>query len=188
MPHRRLEDAIEALAQLKHKGVKVRLLLAGSGDAHPDYFRFLKDQVQKLGLQEEVTFAGKVEDGEIRDYYCACNAFVFPNEFQTWGLAVLEAMACGCPVLVSEGAAVHEILTDNETAVLFPARQPEALAAKIEMLVIHPELKRGIAEAGMRLVRTNYNWERFAEQMEQVFRSAESAAAMQETYVPATDR
>src|SRR6266481_6474610 len=49
MPHRRLEDAIEALAHLKHKGVRVRLLLAGSGDAYPDYFRWLKDQVQKLG-------------------------------------------------------------------------------------------------------------------------------------------
>ena len=188
MPHRRLQDAIDAVAHLKQRGIRTKLLLAGSGDAHPSYFQSLKERVQASGLQEDVTFAGKVDDEEIRDYYCACDAFVFPNELQTWGLAVLEAMACGCPVLVSEGAAVHEILTDNETAVLFPARQPDALAVKIEMLLSYPELRRGIAEAGMQLVRTKYNWERFAEQIVQAFRSTESDTALKETYVPATDR
>ena len=168
MPHRRLQDAIEAVSRLKSRGFPVRLLLAGSGLTFPEYFNSLKDQVTQLGLAHEVTFAGKVADEEIQDFYCACDAFLFPNENQTWGLAVLEAMACGCPVLVSQGAAVHEVLTDGEDAFLFPARNPEALAARIQSVATQPELRAKVAQHGMELVRTKYNWEQFARQIEQV--------------------
>ncbi len=169
MPHRRLQDAIHAINHLKSRGNTVRLLVAGSGQTFPEYFESLQNLTKELNVEKEVTFAGKVPDDEMRDFYCACDAFLFPNENQTWGLAVLEAMACGCPVLVSRGAAVHEVLTDGQDALLFPARDPEALAAKIQMLVAHPEQRTRIAEAGMQLVRTRFNWERFAEQMVAIF-------------------
>ena len=165
MPHRRLQDAIEAVSHLASRGVKVRLLLAGSGRSFPAYFDSLKELAVRLNVQEQVTFAGKVEDDEVRDFYCACDAFLFPNENQTWGLAVLEAMACGCPVLVSQGAAVHEVLTDGENALLFPPRNPEALAQKIEWLIGRPDDRGRIAQAGLHLVRTKYNWEEFARQV-----------------------
>jgi glycosyltransferase involved in cell wall biosynthesis len=145
--------------------VKVRLLLAGSGRSFPAYFDSLKELAGKLNIEQQVTFAGKVEDDEVRDFYCACDAFLFPNENQTWGLAVLEAMACGCPVLVSQGAAVHEVLADGENALLFPPRNPEALAQKIEWLIGRPDDRNRIAQAGLQLVRTKYNWEEFARQV-----------------------
>lgn len=165
MPHRRLEDAIEAVSILRTRGVRVRLLLAGSDRSFPEYFNSLKALANNLGSQQTVTFTGKVEESEIRDFYCACDAFLFPNENQTWGLTVLEAMACGCPVLVSRGAAVHEVLTDNINAVLFSPRDPEALADRIETLLGQPHLRRQIAESGMQLARTVYNWEQFAMQV-----------------------
>jgi len=162
MPHRRLQDAIEALSQPALRGTKVKLLLAGSEHAFPEYFNSLKELTVKLGVSEQVVFAGKVEDTEMRDFYCACDAFIFPNENQTWGLAVLEAMACGRPVLVSTGAAVHEVLTDREDAILFPARDPVSLAEKIKMLINAPALRDEIAQRGMQLVREKYNYDRFA--------------------------
>jgi glycosyltransferase involved in cell wall biosynthesis len=169
MPHRRIQDAIEAVSRLKSQGFPVRLLLAGSDRSFPEYFNSLKTLAAQLGVTEDVTFAGKVADEEIQDFYCACDAFLFPNENQTWGLAVLEAMACGCPVLVSRGAAVHEVLTDNENAFLFPPRNPEALAAKIRSVAAEPTLRARVAQQGMELVRTKYNWEQFARQVAQVF-------------------
>ena len=165
MPHRRLQDAIEALSRLVAVGAKVRLLLAGSERSFPEYFNSLQELATKLGVQNQVTFAGKVEDDEVRDFYCACDAFLFPNENQTWGLAVLEAMACGSPVLVSQGAAVHEVLTDNENAILFPPRNPDALAQKIHYLMSRPQERSRIAQAGLTLIRTKYNWEEFARQV-----------------------
>jgi glycosyltransferase involved in cell wall biosynthesis len=169
MPHRRLQDAIEAASMLKSQALPVRLLLAGSDRSFPEYFNSLKTLTAQLGLTQEVTFAGKVADDEIQDFYCACDAFLFPNENQTWGLAVLEAMACGCPVLVSRGAAVHEVLTDGENAFLFPPRNPEALAAKIRSVTAGPVLRARVAQQGMELVRTKYNWEQFGRQVAQVF-------------------
>ena len=178
MPHRRLQDAIEAVSLLVNKNVNVNFLLAGSDRSDPEYCNSLKKLAEELGVQDRVTFAGKVADEEIRDFYCACDVFLFPNELQTWGLAVLEAMACGCPVLVSEGAAVHEILTDNENAILFPARTPKALAEKLELLVNQPELRQRIAQAGMTLARTTYNWERFAKQISEICDQAAGTGAV----------
>lgn len=169
MPHRRIQDAIEAASRLKSQGFPVRLLLAGSDRSFPKYFNSLKALAAQLGVTGEVTFAGKVADEEIQDFYSACDAFLFPNENQTWGLAVLEAMACGCPVLVSRGAAVHEVLTDGENAFLFPPRNPEALAAKIQSVANQPALRARVAQQGMELVRTKYNWEQFGRQVAQVF-------------------
>ena len=165
MPHRRLQDAIEAVSLLSARGVNVKLLLAGSERSFPEYFKSLQDLAAQRGIQDYVTFAGKVEDDEVRDFYCACDAFLFPNENQTWGLAVLEAMACGTPVLVSQGAAVHEVLTDNQDAILFPPRNPEALAQKIQFLISQPQERSRIAQACLTLVRTKYNWEQFAKQV-----------------------
>jgi glycosyltransferase involved in cell wall biosynthesis len=165
MPHRRLQDAIEALSRPVLRGDRVKLILAGSGRSYPEYFSYLKDLAANLDVEDKVTFAGKVEDDEVRDFFCACDAFLFPNENQTWGLAVLEAMACGCPVLVSKGAAVQEVLTDNETAILFPPRDPDTLAQKINYLMSRPQERSRIAQTGMSLVRTKYNWTEFALQV-----------------------
>jgi glycosyltransferase involved in cell wall biosynthesis len=165
MPHRRLEDAIAAVRLAAARGVKIRLLLAGSDRSYPEYLNSLKTLVRDSGLQPVVTFTGKVADEEICDFYAACDAFVFPNDHQTWGLVVLEAMACGCPVLVSLGAGVHEVLTHGENAMLFPPRNPAAMAQEIEALAIQPELRRKIAQSGMRLARETYNWDRFADQI-----------------------
>jgi len=170
MPHRRLQDAIEAVSLLVARGAKVRLLLAGSERSFPEYFRSLQEQAARLGVERQVTFSGKVEDDEVRDFYCACDAFIFPNENQTWGLAVLEAMACGAPVMVSQGAAVHEVLTDNENAILFPARNPQVLAEKIELLMNHAGDRERIGRAGLTLIRTKYNWQEFARQVAEICR------------------
>lgn len=179
MPHRRLEDAIEALAELRKRSLKAKLLIAGSEDAFPEYVNSLKAQVTRLGLEHDVIFAGRIEDGEIRDFYCACDAFLFPNEHQTWGLAVLEAMACGCPVVVSKGAAVHEALLENENGMLFPARNPAALADRIAVLLNQPSLRHKIAERGMQLARTRFSWQYYAQQVSGLFKQAAGLAPME---------
>jgi glycosyltransferase involved in cell wall biosynthesis len=168
MPHRRLEDGINAMGHLASRGVRVRLLLAGSDRAYPEYVASLKALGRNLGVHDRVTFAPRVAEEEIRDFYSAADAFLFPNDRQTWGLAVLEAMACGCPALVSRGSGVHEVLTDQDNAILFSPRSPEELARKIELLVSNPGLRQEIAQKGMKLARDTYNWDRFAEQIETV--------------------
>jgi len=139
--------------------------MAGSTRCYPDYATSLRKLVDSLDLADRITFGPKVGDWEIRDFYSACDAFVFPNEQQTWGLAVLEAMACGCPVLVSQGAGVHEVLQDGFTASLFPPRNPDILADKIEAIVCDSKTGNRLAKNGMTLVHEKYNWERFGDRI-----------------------
>src|SRR5258708_2003199 len=83
MPHRRLQDAIEAVKLLKDKNSRVKLLLAGSDRSYPEYLQSLKALVDRLDVNDRVIFTGQVADVEIRDFYCACDTFLFPNENQT---------------------------------------------------------------------------------------------------------
>lgn len=186
MPHRRLEDAIEAVALVVSRGVHMKLLLAGTGSQFPEYFASLKNLAKQRGVERQVTFAGKVNDEEIRDHYCACDAFLFPNDRQTWGLAVFEAMACGRPVLVSRGAGVHEVLADNENAFLFSPRDPQGMAEKIEIVVTQPNLRNKIASNGMRLARETYTWPHFADQISAIAAefTAEKRPSQEVTSIP----
>lgn len=168
MPHRRLEDAIQAVARASAQGVNVKLHLAGSDRSYPKYVRALKQLVAARGLQDRVRFTGKVADEEIRDFYAACDAFLFPNDKQTWGLVVLEAMACGCLCIVSRGAGVHEVLSDGENAILFTPRDAKELAEKIALAAESPGLRGQIAVAGMNLAREVYTYDRYAEQVENI--------------------
>jgi len=117
---------------------------------------------------------------------------LFPNDLQTWGLAVLEAMACGCPVLVSRGSGVHEVLVDQDSALLFSPRNPKELANKIEVLVCQPDLRYEIARKGMKLARDTYNWDRFAEEIEtvcdEIADRADACALLSTAAEPSTGR
>ena len=191
MPHRRLQDVIHAISRLRHRGLRVNLLLAGSDRSYPTYFQSLNALTRQLGIEDQVTFSGKVDEDEIRDFYCACDAFVFPNEHQTWGLAVFEAMACGSPVLVSQGAAISEVLTDNETALLFPPRNPDVLADKIELMVLQPSLRQELAANGLKLTAATYSWDSFAdhfyEACSHLFGVELSSAHVTDTVTPSRD-
>jgi glycosyltransferase involved in cell wall biosynthesis len=169
MPHRRLEDALNAVASLLNEGRRVHLLIAGSAEQYPEYARVLRDLARRLRITKNVTFAGAVAESDLRLYHHACDAFVFPNENQTWALAVIEAMACGKPVVVSRGAAVQEVLEDGKTAFLVPPRDPAAIAAALRRMMDCPELRAEVAENGRRYVADSFSWRRYAESMLALF-------------------
>lgn len=172
LPHRRLEDAMAAIAQLRARGHNVKLLIAGSPAGSPDYFADLQRLVGELQLRADVVFAGALSEAELKLFYEACDVFLFANENQTWGLVVIEAMACGKPVIVSTGAGVHELLEDAKTALLVPPRCPAAIASRIELLMHHRELRQYLAENGRNFVRERFSWERYAEDMATLFNKA----------------
>ena len=183
MPHRRLEDAIAGVARVAEAGRDIHFVAAGSPSQYPAYAASLRELTRELGIENRVTFAGAVSEGDLKLYYHACDAFVFPNENQTWALAVTEAMACGKPVVVSTGAAVTETLTDGKTALLTPPRDPEAMAAALTRLIESPKLRQEVGENGRRYVTDTLSWRRYAESMVSCF----SECAAGEGRVAATD-
>ncbi len=165
MPHRRLEDGLAGVAKAVAEGHDIHYLIVGSPLLHPDYAKRLRSLTHDLGLSQRVTFTGAVSENTLPLYYRACDAFLFPNESQTWGLAVTEAMARGKPVIVSTGAAVQEILEDGKTAFLVPPRRPDAIAAVLSRLIDSPELRMAVAERGRQHVFDTLSWRRYAQAM-----------------------
>jgi D-inositol-3-phosphate glycosyltransferase len=172
MPHRRLEDAITAVSRLRESGVSAHMLLAGSCSAFPDYAENLQGLACQLDVEDSVIFTGRVSEAEVADFYAAANVFLFPNVDQTWGLVVIEAMAAGLPAIVSTGSGVHEVLEDNRTALKVPPRDPAAIAEKLQSLAVDPAFRESIAKAGKQYVLERFSWERYTEDMVELFRQS----------------
>jgi len=169
MPHRRLEDVLEALPALIEQGRRIHFLVVGSRQRDRRYSRFLEERAKALGVRQHVTFTGAVPEASLPLYYNACDAFIFPNENQTWGLAVVEALACGRPVIVSTGCGVSEVVTDGVDALLVPPRRPDLIALCLRRLMDNADLRRRLGEEGRRLVERELSWRRYAERMLTVF-------------------
>ncbi len=177
MPHRRLEDLLEAVSRLVVEGRPAHLLVVGSLRYDSAYARRLSTLTRSLGLEKCVTFADSVREADLSLYYSACDAFVFPNENQTWALAVTEAMANRKPVIVSTGCGIAQVLTDGENALLVPPRRPDLLALQIRRLIDDKGLADAIARAGYELVSETLSWRWYAENMVRVFEGASGVPA-----------
>src|SRR3989344_682020 len=170
--HRRFEDAIEAAALLRARGCDVSLTIIGSPKPAPAYAERLRRLVTERELGDFVTFAGEVSESDLIRAYREHDVFVFTNYLQTWGHVPLEAMATGIPAIVSRGAAVHEVLTDGETALLVNPKSPVEIADAAQRLLKDPALYRKLVGQGRKFVEEKITWGGYAEAMLELFRRA----------------
>jgi glycosyltransferase involved in cell wall biosynthesis len=105
-----------------------QLAIVGAG-RDEKYLAELKSLVAELGIGDDVVFVGGVPLEETVDFYRAADVFVYPSLNETFGLPILEAMACGCPVVTSDVSAMPE--TAGGAAVLADPKAPESIARAI---------------------------------------------------------
>ncbi|NLP33969.1 MAG: glycosyltransferase family 4 protein [Clostridiales bacterium] len=105
-----IDFLLKGLAKLKeNKGDCFRLLLIGAGSEREE----LGKEVIRLGLEKNVTFCGGVEHSEIRNYYRACDLFLFASKSETQGIVLLEAMAAGLPVIAVDATGTRDVVYDG---------------------------------------------------------------------------
>ena len=170
-PHRRFEDIIEAMNILVNKKKKknISLSIIGETKTDPQYSSLVTSLVSTYNLGSYVKFLGRVSEEELKKQYKTSDIFIFPNNPQTWGLAVFEAMLAGCVAIVSKGAGAHEVLTDNKTAMLVDPESPKQIATKIELLDKSFDLRKSIALEGQKYVKDTISWDNYADSMLRVF-------------------
>jgi len=186
-PHRRLEDAIDAVALLRGQGhPEIRLLIAGSAASEPAYAAGLRARVERLRLEESVRFCLEViPEADVASYYSAADALVYLAENQCWGLTVFEAIAADLPVIVSRACGASEVLDHLCTAMVVAPRDPADLARSIAQLAGTPTLgARLIREARSQLLE-RLTWEAYTRNMLRVF---EDVIAQQEHAPPMESR
>jgi len=173
MPRRRIEDVIRAMRILAGEGVDVAYLVVGRTSHSPAYVQFVQTEVSAFNLGDRVKFAGELSEEELVDCYHASDVFIWAaDENQSWGLAAMEAMAAGKPVIVSKANGLAEVLEDGKTALLVTPRSPAAIADAVKRLMENSALAKSVANQGQRLVREDYSWRKNAEATVDLFYEA----------------
>jgi glycosyltransferase involved in cell wall biosynthesis len=156
-PRKGVEVGVEGLALLaRHKGAgSVYLDIVGTGSA--EYEAELRRLVADHQLEDQVTFAGRMDREEVLARYASYDALLFPSLWvEPFGLTVIEAMARGLPVIAADHGGPAEIITDGEDGLLVPPGDASALAAAVQKLADDPGMARQIRLRALRTVRENY--------------------------------
>jgi teichuronic acid biosynthesis glycosyltransferase TuaC len=135
-PVKGVDVLIKAMQILARRRPDVKLVLVGESfykNYRIEYDR-LRDMVSKLGLESQVEFVGKKSNAELVHYLQESALLVLPSRRETLGTVLLEALACGTPVVATRCGGPEDIVTD-EVGVLVPTEDPEALARGIEQVL-----------------------------------------------------
>jgi len=159
---------IEAAARLLPRWPKLRIVIVG-GPGHPS--ESCQEQViaavEKAGLQECVLFTGMRND--VPDILPALDVFVFPSEFEGFGLAAVEAMAAGLPVVASGVDGLKEVVANQVTGLLVPPKDSAALAQAIAQILKSPQTGAQMGAAGRRRARECFSAEGMTEHLESLY-------------------
>jgi D-inositol-3-phosphate glycosyltransferase len=129
--HRRFEDLIAAMSLLSDDP-KIHALITGSDHVDPAYADRLTAQIAAHDLGDRVALPRQsLSEAELKDVYVAADVFVIQSERYAWGLAPLEAIASGTPVILTPGAGVYDILAGRPGVQTVPAQDPRATANAI---------------------------------------------------------
>jgi glycosyltransferase involved in cell wall biosynthesis len=136
---------IDAVKQLLHEGLNIQALIVGHA-MHERYLENLKDGIKKDHLEDKIIFSGFTREAQKLMQIFDC--LVLATERETFGLVLIEAMACQICTIGTNNAGPLEIIDDEKTGLLFEKNSSDDLAKKIRLLMNDEEFKNRLAQAG----------------------------------------
>lgn len=172
-PYKNLDNLVRAFYLLKLRGAfeDLKLVKVGaSGGRDGPCRKRLLALIQELGLGKDVILTDWVPYADLPAYYSGARCLVFPSLYEGFGFPPLEAMACGCPAVVSSGGALPETV-GNAAAVVNP-HDIHSIADAIEHILTDDSWRQALIERGLRRSR-EFTWERTARATLEVHRRVE---------------
>ena len=174
-PRKGSDTLVRAIASLRQPGRRPVLAVVG-GHSFQDYRAYREGVLASLPqaglrLDDDVVLLGTVADAELPAWYAAADVLAFPSTKEGWGLAVLEAMAAGLPVVTSDLPVFREYLRPGEDALLVPVDDAPALAAALSTVLDDQRLAERLRRAG-RAACERFSWSRSAAEHEAIYASA----------------
>lgn len=167
-PYKNADKLIQAFARLQkiHKtSSQLRLKLVGR-DPDGHQVKKLRKLSHELGISSLVDFLGSVPHQDMAKFYQNAKVFVFPSSVETFGLPILEAMACGIPVVASNRMSVPEVVGD--AGIVVNPDNIEKLADSISQVINHVKLQQEFIKKGLNRVQT-FGWDYAASQVLALF-------------------
>jgi phosphatidylinositol alpha-1,6-mannosyltransferase len=177
--HKGVDTVIAALPSILTRAPEVRYAVAGTG---PDHERLVR-LAAKLGVAERVHFLGSVADQDLPGFYNLASVYVGASRrseglgVEGFGISLVEASACGRPIVAGNSGGIPDAVRDGETGVLVPPEDPEAFAGAICRLLADPARAQQIGANGRRAVETYFNWDRVVRDLRALESQAVSGAA-----------
>lgn len=161
-PHKNIATLIKALALLENKE-EYKLILSGKGF---DSYTELEELTTKLHLSENIIHTGHVTDEELVDLYNFADLFVFPSLYEGFGIPVLEAMACGTPVVSSNSSSLPEVVGD--AGILVNPIDEVEIAKSIEFILKNNELYNEMVYKGKERAKV-FTWDSCRRKTENIY-------------------
>ena len=167
-PLKGIDALLGALADLKTTMPRLRLLLVGGDGTRSRSSLDLARMAQDLDIQDRVTFAGRVDQARLPDYYNACDLLAVPSHYESFGLVLLEALACGIPVVTTRVGAAETIIQPGKNGIIVDASAGASIARGIARILRTPRLKCW-SPAQVRGTVTRYGWDRIAAAVMEIY-------------------
>ncbi|MDP3993630.1 MAG: glycosyltransferase family 4 protein [Candidatus Doudnabacteria bacterium] len=151
---RRFDRLIELMPEIVKKVPNAKLVIVGGG---PEYAASLMQMVAQRGLTSAVTFTGKIDPLNVREYVAASDLVIVNSIQEGLSHLILEALACGTPVVATDVGGTPEIIQHEETGLLFPPEDENKLLASIFRVLFDEGLRQRLQTAGKALIETKFS-------------------------------
>ncbi len=165
---------LSCLQDLQQRGIECHLILAGSGES--DYEATLRQQVAALNLGDRVTFTGFVTGPDKNRLLQGADVFVLPSFSENFGIAVVEAMAVGLPVVLTQGVQIAPEVVEYGAGLVVDGTIA-AMTGAIAHLLESPDLRQRLGNRGRQLAIQRYDWRAIARQLSTAYEAIAHRAA-----------
>jgi len=172
--HRKGQDVlIEAMPAIIKEVPEAHILMIGEGP----YRSYLENRVKALGLQERVTFIGRLQYADLPRYICAGDLFVMPSrsrlaglEVEGLGIVYLEASACGLPVIAGISGGAPDAVLEGETGLAVDGRRKADVAAAVVELLLDSDRSKAMGIRGRQWIIKEWRWEIWSSRFAQLLK------------------
>ena len=165
-PYKNIGGLMRAYSRLSMRN-RYRLVIVGKKDNryYPEFMKLATE----LGLKKDVIFTGYVEEEELPYFYSGAHLFVLPSFREGFGIPILEAMACGTPVVASSSSSLPEVVGD--AGLMAPPDDIDSLASAIARLLTDESLRAKMIDKGLKRVKV-FSWEELTKKTLVIYRRA----------------
>jgi L-malate glycosyltransferase len=162
--HLTLLDAF-AIVLKKELHVKLHLLIAGDGE----FKETIVKHTASLNIQDKVTFTGMLEEKDLVTFLNSLNIYIHASLGETMSTSIMQAMACSLPIIASDVPGINNMIIQDQTGLLVPAKDATALSAAILQLIKNPELCAELAANAYTFTAENYSNKKMLQRYNEIF-------------------
>lgn len=161
---------IEVFRSVRYKIPGLQLVLVGNGEKKykAEFLNFIQEEINS----GEIIYKEKIQQKELADIYESASAFLFPSNYEIFGMVLLEAMYFGLPVISSMNGGASMLIQDGENGYVIGGFDVEEWSKKIESILLDEEKRNQMSQNAKMNIIENYTWDHLAEKFEIVYKQA----------------